>query len=487
MFNKVKLLLLVFIIGIVSMVGTSVNALPNSISGVKAGNLISYDGSVNLFYKTYGNGVAFCTTFHVQGVGNNCSLSGTQWSNPTAQGIAAIIDKYNAAPSVQNYYYAELAINEFLYYRETGASVNKIKSNEETRKLSGVKPFYDVAVKAWDDAKKEFVINFDTDKLTFVLNGENYVSNKVVVKGASNFDVKLSGVSFATYEKSGDGFVVKVPSSNIKDGETISVSAIVSATKLIGIAKNYDCGSGNQKITINQTDKSNVNTSREISGTITKEKKITKLKISKKDLTNKKELPGATLVLKNSSGKEIDRWISTDSAHYVEGLDAGNYTLTEIIAPEGYKLTEESISFELKADNNVTEVVMYNALKDKYKVKISKQDITTKLELPGATLILKNAKGEEIDRWVSGNTPHYLELEKGEYTLAEIQAPAGYDLSYEVIKFNVGEAGEVETEVIMYNSKTPDTADRNVVVLVAFMVIGASGTGLSIYKLKKQK
>ena len=130
---------------------------------------------------------------------------------------------------------------------------------------------------------------------------------------------------------------------------------------------------------------------------------------------------------------------------------------------------------------------MYNALKDKYKVKISKQDITTKTELPGATLVLKNSKGEEIDRWVSGNEPHYLELDKGEYTLIEIQAPSGYDLSYEVIKFSVGDSGEVETSVVMYNSKTPDTAGKNITMFVVIMVIGAAGTGLSIYKLKHQK
>ena len=60
MFNKLKCLLLVFVIGIVSIVGTkSVNALPESISGVNAGSLISYDGGPRLYHKTYGNGVVF--------------------------------------------------------------------------------------------------------------------------------------------------------------------------------------------------------------------------------------------------------------------------------------------------------------------------------------------------------------------------------------------------------------------------------------------
>ena len=95
MFNKLKCLLLVFVIGIVSIVGTkSVNALPESISGVNAGSLISYDGGPRLYHKTYGNGVVFCTTFYVQGVGSSCKLSADQWSYPVAAGIAAIIEKY---------------------------------------------------------------------------------------------------------------------------------------------------------------------------------------------------------------------------------------------------------------------------------------------------------------------------------------------------------------------------------------------------------
>lgn len=482
MYNKLKYLLLVFVIGIVSMIGISgVKALPNSISGVNAGELISYDGGPRLFHKTYGNGAVFCTTFYVQGVGSSCSISNSQWSNPTAQGIAAIINKYNTSASTRNYYYAELAINKFLFDYETKASVNDV------RLYGDMKSFYDAAVSAYNSAKKDFNISLNQDKLTFTLNKDSYISNKVTVSGSDKYSISVSGVSGSTYEQNGNDFYVKVPSTSVKDGETATVNVKVSASKNISIAKKYECGSGNQVVTINDVEKSNKNSDKSISGTITKEKKITKLKISKQDLTNKKELPGATLILKNAKGEEVDKWVSSDKPHYVEELEEGNYTLTEIIAPKGYKLSEETIEFELKADNNVTEITMYNALEDKYKVKISKQDITTKTELPGATLVLKNAKGEEIARWVSGNEPHYLELDKGEYTLAEIQAPDGYDLSYEVIKFSVGDSGEVETSVVMYNSKTPDTAGKNITKFVVIMIIGVAGAGLSIYKLKHQK
>ena len=123
---------------------------------------------------------------------------------------------------------------------------------------------------------------------------------------------------------------------------------------------------------------------------------------------------------------------------------------------------------------------------NKHQVEISKQDITTKTELPGATLIVKDAAGNEIDRWVSGYTPHYIELEVGNYTLTEIQAPSGYDLSYEVVNFTVNDTKEI-TRVVMYNSKTPNTAGRNITYMVGIMFTSIIGAIASIFKLKLKK
>ena len=479
--NIIKSFLIVLITGIISIVGISnVDALPNSISGVDHSELISFEGGINLYYKKYNSGVAFCTTFMVQGVGSSCTLSSSQWNTPIAAGIGAIVEKYNSAPSKQNYYNAELAINKFLYDYEKNP-VNNVRT------VSGVDAFYTAAVTAYNDAKKNFDITLNTDKLTFKLDGDKYISNKVNVSGSEKFTITVSGVEGISHEQDGNEFYVTVPSKSVKDGETVNVDAKVSGVKTLKIAKKYECGSGNQNVTINDVEKSDQSNDVIIKGNITKEKKITKLKISKQDISTKKELPGATLTLLDEKGNEIDKWVSGTEPHYVENLKPGKYTLTEVQAPDGYKLNEETVEFVLEANNEVTEVVMYNIKEEYYKVKISKQDISTKKELPGATLIIKNSKGEEIDRWVSGTEPHYLELKKGEYTLTEIQAPNGYDLSYEVVKFSVGDNGEVETSVVMYNSKTPDTAGRNVVVVITIMAITGALATFAGYKLKHQK
>ena len=207
-------------------------------------------------------------------------------------------------------------------------------------------------------------------------------------------------------------------------------------------------------------------------------------RISKQDITNKEELPGATLVIKDANGNEIKSWVSTSEPNYIE-LDPGKYTLSETIAPAGYKLSTETIEFEVKEDGTITSVIMYNE-PNKVGIKISKQDITTKEELPGATLVVKDANGNEIVRWVSTSEPRYIELEPGEYMLTEISAPNGYDLSYEVVKFTVDSEGNATTDVVMYNSKTPVTADRNL-LLTTIGFIGAGLIGaVAIKKLRHQ-
>ena len=171
---------------------------------------------------------------------------------------------------------------------------------------------------------------------------------------------------------------------------------------------------------------------------------ITKVQISKKDLTTNEELPDAELIITDEKGSEIDRWISTDAPHYMEKLPAGKYTLTEVTAPDGYAIAER-MEFEVLPNGEVQTFEMFD---DTIKVKISKVDITTNEELPGAELVIKDKDGTEIDRWISTNEPHYVEkMPAGDYTLTEITAPSGYKVA-ESIDFTVLPTGEIQTVVM---------------------------------------
>ena len=204
--------------------------------------------------------------------------------------------------------------------------------------------------------------------------------------------------------------------------------------------------------------------------------KPTEMWVSKRDLTNDEELPGATLAIKDMDGNTVTTWVSTDEPHRVTGLHFGeSYTLTEIRAADGYALAND-ITFRLiqKSDedgNHLEECEVYylttkNILfwkwddwkllddatvimhDDTIKVKISKVDITTTEELPGAELVIKDKDGTEIDRWISTNEPHYVEkMPAGDYTLTEITAPNGYKVA-DSIDFTVLPTGEMQTVVM---------------------------------------
>ena len=178
---------------------------------------------------------------------------------------------------------------------------------------------------------------------------------------------------------------------------------------------------------------------------------VIKVEISKKDLTTMEELPSAELTITDKDGKKIERWVSTDKPHHIEKLPAGDYTLSEVKAPDGYAFAE-SVPFTVLPTGEVQQVEMRD---DVIKVEISKVDITTNKELPGAELIITNKDGKEIERWLSTDKPHYIEkLPAGDYTLTEITAPNGYEIA-EDISFTVLPNGEVQ-RVVMKDAPIPE-------------------------------
>ena len=147
-------------------------------------------------------------------------------------------------------------------------------------------------------------------------------------------------------------------------------------------------------------------------------------------------------------------------------LRPGRYYIKEVKASPGYVLDH----FSEKDRRNIYEdgrhvvlarsdldssiiVYDYQAVSHEmhHETYISKTDITTGEELPGARLIVINSDGDTVEEWESGSEPHLIKaLPDGEYTLREITAPYGYDIA-EDVKFNVTQ-DKVTNEVVMKNS-----------------------------------
>ena len=182
----------------------------------------------------------------------------------------------------------------------------------------------------------------------------------------------------------------------------------------------------------------------------------TSVDISKQNITNGKELPGAKLEIRDTDGNLVEGWTSTKTPHTVRGLELEKaYTMTETRAPDGYA-EAESIVFKLVQDGSEQSNIVYVKsgddwvklddatviMQDAPVLDIDKTDIAGNL-LPGATLTIHDADGEAIDTWVTDYKTHHVPIsddflklsddnKEYIYTLTEDAAPAGFEIAESV-------------------------------------------------------
>ena len=93
-----------------------------------------------------------------------------------------------------------------------------------------------------------------------------------------------------------------------------------------------------------------------------------------------------------------------------------------------------------------------NNLPKPAKVSILKLDKDTNATVEGAVLVVKDANGNEIDRFTSTSEAHEIEnIANGTYTVEEVEAPSGYELSTEKQTFTISDS--VRTAEVKYYNK----------------------------------
>ena len=321
-------------------------------------------------------------------------------------------------------------------------------------------------------------IDIVDSKVTFKIEGDYYVSSEIVVKASNVSSIKYSLTNTpkgSQVVKSTNGVKVKIPVSAIAAGNKLTFSLNVTANATKETAYYYFYSSKYQKLLYGETETSTSQVKDSISMTIANVNYT--VNISKTDVTQAKEVPGATLVVKDESGKEIAKWVSTTESHKIT-LQPGKYSLTETIAPKGYKLSSTTIEFLVDVTgqilvkdsagtyNKVDKVVMINELEDS--VSIAKLDSETGKYVAGAKLVVKDSNGYIVKEFTSTDTLYSLTLSAGEYTLYETEAPEGYNLSSEVVTFQLLKDGTVQVKngngeyvdvvyVSFYNTKKETT------------------------------
>ncbi|MBA4698491.1 MAG: hypothetical protein H2212_03575 [Ruminococcus sp.] len=167
---------------------------------------------------------------------------------------------------------------------------------------------------------------------------------------------------------------------------------------------------------------------------------VIKVEVSKTDITTGKELPGAELEIQDPDGKTIEKWTSEEIPKRIDKLPAGKYVLVEKTAPTGYA-TAEKVEFEVEPTGEIQKVKMED---DVIKVEVSKTDIITGKELPGAELEIQDSKGKTIEKWTSEEKPKRIDkLPVGKYELVEKTAPSGYKIAKNV-EFEVNDTTEIQ-------------------------------------------
>ena len=122
---------------------------------------------------------------------------------------------------------------------------------------------------------------------------------------------------------------------------------------------------------------------------------VTKVQISKTDITGDQEIPGAKLTILDENDQVVESWTSTEEPHYVEKLPIGRYTLREEQAPKGFILTAD-VSFEVKDTGKIQTVVMKDDTA-KGKVILNKTDKETGEPLKGVEFELRDSKGKVLE------------------------------------------------------------------------------------------
>ncbi|MCI8364946.1 MAG: hypothetical protein HFG34_08365 [Eubacterium sp.] len=216
---------------------------------------------------------------------------------------------------------------------------------------------------------------------------------------------------------------------------------------------------------------------------------VTKIDISKTDITGSEEIPGCELTVTDKETQtEIETWISTKEVHRIEKLVVGRtYTLTEKRPAKGY-VTAASIDFVIQDTGEVQSCGMKD---DTTKIRFIKLAGDTGQGLPGAVYQVLDSEDNVVLEFKSNEDGFDIigKLAVGEtYVFHEVSAPEGYKLAedVELVVEDTAEIQEVSaTDEAIEIPPVPQTGGTTPLVLSALFLLACSGAWFGISRKKR--
>ena len=169
-------------------------------------------------------------------------------------------------------------------------------------------------------------------------------------------------------------------------------------------------------------------------------------------------------------------------------LPFGEYELRETKSGKGYKINNETTKIDLTLEDieDILEITITNEL-IKNKITLVKHGDEIGNLLKGATYGLYNMNTEELI--AKGTTDEkgefcFGDIPYGSYYLKEIEAPEGYTLSNDVLKFTVDENSDLEQTINAIDTAVPQTGFNSNTMLLFVLSILSCGLFLSIVILE---
>lgn len=501
--KKILVAVLIMVIGYCTLT-TKVDAVPQSIQLGSAENIPAYVGGTYFTTKTTASGdYVYCLDIHKSTAQNTtANLVGEMDAGVAYIMLNGFPHKSFTGERLKDYYITQTAL--WWYLDDTTGSSNlsnnfKTTAKDQYNLRPYIKELVTNAKKAKEQGYQKTAVSASVSNslMSISSDGKYYVSDEITVNSTNLSEYKVevtSGPSGTiTIDKdgnekttfsSGETFRVQTPVSKVTDTKA-TIKVKISGTGKVYKAYEYQPEKqGQQNITpsIISPVEENVETSVDL--TIS----TSKITIIKTDIATGNPIAGATLVLKDASGNEIARWTSTTSAHVIKNLPNGTYTIEEVEAPEGYELAKEPTKITIDDNSREQSVVFYNQAKERV-VNITKIDQSTGKPLAGAVIVVKDSTGKEVARFTSTTDPYVLTgLEDGTYTVEEIQAPAGYQKSNEVITFTL-DSQHTSHQITIENYKevtVPNTSTASSIILV-ILGLGIIGGGMKFVQKNSKK